>query len=74
MPSEAKEAQVIIPPNWRDMPRQSTPVAAALLLRKEQTLRKWACFEDGPIRPIRIRGRLAWPTAEIVALLNGEAQ
>ncbi|WP_426173175.1 hypothetical protein [Massilia sp. TWR1-2-2] len=40
--------------------------------RKEQTLRKWACYEDGPIRPIRINGRLAWRVADIRNLLiNG---
>lgn len=50
----------------------STEDAAAALNRKPQTLRKWACFEDGPLRPIRINGRLAWRVAEIQALLNGE--
>jgi hypothetical protein len=30
------------------------------LNRAPQTLRKWACLENGPIRPIRINGRLAW--------------
>jgi hypothetical protein len=49
-----------------------TNAAAFHLGRKPQTLRKWACFEDGPIRPIRINGRLAWRVAELRALLNGE--
>ena len=48
-----------------------TAFAANLLNRKPQTLRKWACLENGPIRPIRINGRLAWPVDEIAALLNG---
>ncbi|MEM8514456.1 hypothetical protein RCH14_003801 [Massilia sp. MP_M2] len=48
----------------------STAEAAFHLGRKPQTLRKWACFEDGPLRPVRINGRLAWPVAQIKQLLN----
>lgn len=48
----------------------NTDAAAFHLGRKPQTLRKWACFEDGPLRPIRINGRLAWPVAQIKQLLN----
>ena len=44
--------------------------AAFHLSRAEQTLRIWACRENGPIRPIRIHGRLAWPVAEIRRLLE----
>lgn len=51
-----------------------TEVAAYYLNRKPQTLRVWACMENGPIRAIRIHGRLAWPVAEIRALLNGGTQ
>ncbi|MBU9443822.1 helix-turn-helix domain-containing protein [Burkholderia multivorans] len=50
-----------------------TDEAAAALNRKPQTLRKWACLENGPLRPVRINGRLAWRVSEIQALLNGEA-
>lgn len=50
----------------------STDEAARSLNRKSQTLRKWACLEAGPIRPIRIHGRLAWRVADIQALLSGE--
>lgn len=39
-----------------------TDCAAFHLNRKSQTLRGWACKEDGPIRPLRINGRLMWPT------------
>lgn len=49
----------------------STEAAAAALNRKPQTLRKWACLENGPIRPIRINGRLAWRVADLAALING---
>ncbi len=50
----------------------TTNIAAQALNRAPQTLRKWACLENGPIRPIRINGRLAWPVDQIAALLNGE--
>ncbi len=42
-----------------------TEEAAFHLGRKAQTLRKWACYDDGPIRPVRICGRLAWPVADL---------
>lgn len=49
----------------------STEAAAASINRKPQTLRKWACLENGPIRPTRINGRLAWRVSDLQALLNG---
>lgn len=52
----------------------NTADAAKALNRAPQTLRKWACLENGPIRPIRINGRLAWPLDEIAYLLNGSAK
>ncbi len=51
-------------------PAVDTATAAHWLFRCPQTLRGWACFEDGPLRPIRINGRLAWPVAEIRRLLG----
>lgn len=48
----------------------TTTEAAAFLNRKPQTLRKWACLENGPIRPIRINGRLAWHLSDIENLLS----
>jgi hypothetical protein len=50
-----------------------TNEAAFHLGRKPQTLRKWACNDDGPIRPIRINGRLSWAVDDIKNLLNGSA-
>jgi hypothetical protein len=50
-----------------------TNEAAPFINRRPQTLRKWACLENGPIRPIRINGRLAWRVADLQSLLNGEA-
>lgn len=51
-------------------PTVPTDQAAYYLNRKPQILRAYACLENGPLRPIRINGRLAWPVAEIRSLLN----
>jgi len=51
-------------------PAVDTAAAAYYLTRRPQTLRGWACHEDGPLRPIRIMGRLAWPVSEIRRLLG----
>lgn len=48
----------------------TTAEAAAHLNRAQQTLRIWACRENGPIRPVRINGRLAWPVGELKQLLG----
>lgn len=53
-------------------PTVPTADAAFYLNRRPQTLRAWACLENGALRPIRISGRLAWRVADIRALLNGE--
>jgi hypothetical protein len=47
-----------------------TAEAAAAINRKPQTLRKWASLELGPIRPLRINGRLAWRVSDLKALTN----
>lgn len=47
-----------------------TATAAFHLNRRPQTLRAWACKDDGPLRPIRISGRLAWPVAELRRVLG----
>lgn len=49
-----------------------TNEAARAINRQPQTLRKWACLENGPIRPVRIHGRLAWRVADLKSLLQGE--
>jgi hypothetical protein len=51
-----------------------TACAAFHLMRKPQTMRAYACLENGPIRPIRINGRLAWKISDIRALLEGGAR
>ena len=47
-----------------------TATAAYHLNRQPQTLRGWACLENGPLRPMRVNGRLAWKTADLRALLG----
>lgn len=51
-------------------PAVDTAAAAYYLNRQQQTLRGWACHEDGPIRPLHINGRLAWPVAEVRRVLG----
>ena len=48
----------------------TTLEAAFHLNRKQQTLRMWACNENGPLKPRRINGRLFWSTNEIRTLLG----
>jgi hypothetical protein len=56
----AQETRVALP----------TSEAAWHLSRAEQTLRLWACEDSGPIRPVRLHGRLMWPVARIRELLG----
>lgn len=51
-------------------PTVSTSQAAFYLTRKPQTLRSWAAFQTGPIQPLRINGRLAWPVVELQKILG----
>ena len=50
----------------------STAEAAKHLNREEQTLRKWASLENGPLKPVRINGRLHWLTADLLRILGGQ--
>lgn len=47
-----------------------TACAAFHLGRKPQTLRVWASYDNGPLRPVRVNGRLAWPVEEIRRVLR----
>lgn len=47
-----------------------TPEAAYHLNRAQQTLRLWAMREDGPLRPLRINGRLAWQVSDLKRILR----
>jgi hypothetical protein len=49
----------------------TTVQAAAALNRKPRTLNKWAFTKTGPVQPIRVHGRLLWPSDEIAALTQG---
>jgi hypothetical protein len=52
-------------------PTVPTEQAAYYLNRRPQTLRGWAMNEGkGPIRPLRLNRRLAWPVAAIRLLLG----
>lgn len=65
------EAQI---PDLTAMPPTAVLVtrdAAAALGKAPQTLRKWACLECGPVRPIRINGRLAWRVGDLLRLVQG---
>ena len=51
-------------------PTVTTEQAAYYLSRKPRTLRVWACYDNGPLRPRRVGGRLAWPMADIRRVLG----
>ena len=64
------EPQEFPPLELVNRPTVDTAAAAHFLNRKPQTLRGWACMENGPLRPIRINGRLAWNVAELRRVLG----
>lgn len=59
-------------PKLEDLTRPTVDTAAAAfyLNRRPQTMRGWACLENGPLRPLRINGRLAWPVSELKRVLG----
>lgn len=63
-------APAFIPLEHETRPTVGTAAAAYYLDRKMQTLHIWACKENGPVRPVRVHGRLAWPVAEIKRVLG----
>ena len=64
------ESQQFPPLELVNRPTVPTEQAAYYLNRKPQTCRAWACLENGPIRPLRISGRLAWPVSELRRVLG----
>ena len=50
-------------------PTVDTAAAAYYLNRRPQTLRCWAST-GGPVVPVRVFGRLAWPVAELRRVLG----
>ena len=49
-----------------------TRKAAEVLGLKPQTLRLWACNGYGPLRPVKVGGRLGWRVADLERVLRGE--
>lgn len=66
----ATESQQYPPLEAVTRPTVPTEQAGYYLDRRPQTMRGWACLDNGPIRPIRVHGRLAWPVADIRRLLE----
>lgn len=66
-----KQYQTFPPIETETRSHVNTACAAFHLTRKPQTMRAWACLENGPLCPIRIMGRLAWNVADIKRILNG---
>lgn len=50
----------------------NTTAAAAQLGRRPKTLHNWSSDGDGPLKPLRINGRLAWPVDELQKLTSGQ--
>ena len=69
--SAAEQQHIFLKLETVTRPTVPTDAAAYYLNRAPQTLRKWACLENGPIRPIRINRRLAWRVSDLESLLNG---
>ena len=59
------------PLEHENRPTVPTEQAAYYLHRQQQTLRAWACRSGtGPLTPLRINGRLAWPVTELRRVLG----
>jgi len=71
----ASDPQSFPPLELVNRPTVPTDQAAHYLLRRPQTLRAWAMKDgSGPLRPLRIQGRLAWPVADLLRLLGAAAE
>jgi hypothetical protein len=62
--------QQFTPLELETRPTVDTAATAYYLRKAQQTLRIWACKENGPIRPIRVGAHLHWKTADIRKLLG----
>lgn len=69
MAPRIRQATKFVPLAYEERTHVDTECAAYHLGRRPQTMRVWASFENGPIRPIRVNRRLAWSVAEIRRLL-----
>jgi hypothetical protein len=70
IPTTAQRTLTFVPLNLEQRTHVDTASAAHHLGRRPQTMRAWASTERGPIRPVRINGRLSWSVAEIRRLLE----
>lgn len=68
-----KNGQSFTPLELETRPTVNTAHAAHYLHKAPQTLRIWACKENGPIRPRRVGANLHWATADIRRLLGVQA-
>lgn len=66
----ATTGTVFVPLDVETRAAVDTATAAFHLNRQPQTLRGWACHEDGPLRPVRVHGRLAWKVADLRRLMG----
>lgn len=66
----AAKCQTFPPLEAVNKPALTTLEAAYYLNRSAKTLRSWACYENGPVRPLRINGQLAWPLTEVKRCLG----
>lgn len=67
---ETQSEQRFTPLELETRPTVDTAATAHYLHKAKQTLRIWACKENGPIRPIRVGAHLHWKTDDIRKLLG----
>lgn len=67
---QTQSEQQFTPLELETRPTVDTAAAAHYLHLAQQTMRIYACKENGPLRPRRINGRLHWVTADIRNLLG----
>ncbi|NDZ11469.1 hypothetical protein C7T35_01515 [Variovorax sp. WS11] len=65
-------ARAVIPLERETRSAIPSAEAAHHLSRSIKTLHLWACKGEGPLKPLRVNGRLAWPVADIKRLMGVE--
>jgi hypothetical protein len=66
----AQRKSTFVPLELEQRTYVDTASAAYHLGRKAKTMRVWTSSEQGPIRPLRLNGRLAWAVTDIKRLLK----
>lgn len=64
------QTEQFLPLELENRPTVGTAACAFYLRKAQQTLRIYACRENGPLRPIRVGAHLHWRTADIRRLLG----